>query len=131
VSKKGQFEFKYRPSCGPSALVPTLANRLASPCPDNNLHQLNRDAEIWDRGTDGRIAYIKSDNEGTQFYGDGEKSAKTGHVHAIDAQGKPLWTVNLSHAPDGAIAFGPRRQLYVFQVPHEFGATSRLLHLAD
>ena len=49
----------------------------------------------------------------------------------MDAQGKPLWSVNLSHAPDGAIAFGPRRQLYVFQPGHEYGSASRLVYLGD
>jgi hypothetical protein len=112
-------------------LIPTLANQLVYRCPDNSFHGMTGATEIWNRAADGEVAYAKADNEGTIFYGDKAKGAESGHLHAIDAQGKDRWTVAMGNAPDGAISFGSERRMFVFQMLHTLNSANRLRFLSD
>jgi outer membrane protein assembly factor BamB len=126
VSKQGHVEFKYKPPCLPSALIPALANQLVFVCPDHTMHGLRGSAEIWSRSAESEISDPKADGAGTIYYSDAEK----GRLHAVDSQGKDLWTAELGHRSDGRIDFGGERQMYVFQT-HGFTDGSHLILLSD
>jgi len=127
--QRGKIEFTYKPSCEPSALLPTLANQLAFPCADGSLHQIRGASEAWNYAGDGPIAYAKAAPNGTVYFADGKKDGR-GHIRALDAQGKLLWSVDLKQPPDGTIAIGQGR-IYVFQRVYDLTSANRLISLAD
>jgi serine/threonine protein kinase len=130
VSKQGHVEFKYKPPCQPGRLIPVLPNQLVFTCPDGSLHSLRGTSEVWNLKTDGEISYAKTDANGTLYFGDGKKDAKTGHAHAVDTTGKNLWTTEVRYA-DGEPAFGSDRQMYVLQNVHDFFQLNHLISLSD
>jgi outer membrane protein assembly factor BamB len=90
------------------------------------MHGLHGSAEVWSRSASSEISNPKADAAGTIYYSDAEK----GRVHAVDSQGKDLWTAELGHPSDGSIDFGGERQMYVFQ-SHSFTDGSHLIYLSD
>jgi hypothetical protein len=130
VSKQGRFESKYKPSCQPANLIPTLPNRLVFSCPDNTLHGLTGAQQIWSLSTDGEIRSPMADSAGTIYYSDTPNGAVNSHLHAIDAQGKSLWTVDLPGSPEG-ISFGSDRRIYVLQLMHDFSLATRVTCISD
>jgi serine/threonine protein kinase len=129
VTTNGKFEFKYKPSCQPASLIPTLANQLVFSCADHTLHGLRGSTEVWNRTTDGAIDSAITDAAGTIYYRDKAKGADTGFLHAIDPQGKSRWNFELQTS-DGDIYLGQRR-MYLFQMVHDFSLANRLICISD
>jgi len=123
--QQGKVEFKYKPPCQPSRLIPTLPNQLVFACPDHSLHALTGTTESWNRNTEAEVAYAKADAAGTLYFGE------MGHLHAIDSQGKDVWSIEFRPASEGEISFGGDRQMYVFQVLHDMSRSDHLIFLSD
>jgi serine/threonine protein kinase/outer membrane protein assembly factor BamB len=135
VSKQGHVEFKYDAPCQTSSLIPVLPKQLVFACRDQTVHALRDASEIWKRAADGKLAFTNADSAGTFYYGDGTQDSLNqnakGHVHAIDAQGKDLWSVELPHSADGSVAFGAGGQMYIFQRSSGFFNSAHLISLSD
>ncbi len=131
VSKQGHVEFKFNPSCQAESLIPSLANQVVFICKDRSIHALRGSSEIWKRNTDAEIRSVTTDGEGTVYYGDTNNSQDKGRLHAIDNQGRDIWTVELPRPYSGEISFGGDRQMYLFQAIYDFSNPSHLIHLSD
>lgn len=128
--RQGKIEFTYKAPCEPSRLFPALANQLAFTCKDGSLHQIKGATEVWTRPGEGEVVFAKAGSDHTIYLADSNKDGSTGHLHAIDAQGKPLWTFDLPQAPYGSMAIG-QHHIYLFQETHDISGANRLISLSD
>jgi serine/threonine protein kinase len=134
VSKQGHVEFKYKASCPAARLIPTLPHELVFTCPDQTIHALRDDSEIWKRGSEGKLLFTGADASGTIYYGDARDDSSDigkGHVHAVDAQGKDLWTTEIPSPTDGSIAFGDGGQMFILQRSRSFSEARHVISLSD
>jgi hypothetical protein len=130
VSKQGHVEFKYNAACPAANMIPTLANQLVFLCKDQSMHALRGPSEIWKRNTNAEINSVRTDAAGAIYYGDEKATGEKGRLHAIDDQGKDLWTVELPRTAQGSITFGGDRGMYVFQSNYILDS-SHLIYLSD
>jgi outer membrane protein assembly factor BamB len=135
VSKQGHVEFKYDAPCKTSSLIPLLAKQLVFACPDQTVHGLRDASEVWKRTAESKLSFTKSDSAGTFYYGDGQQNTLNenakGHVHAVDVEGKDLWSVELPHPADGSAVFGPAGQMFIFQRGSGLFSVAHLIALSD
>jgi serine/threonine protein kinase len=129
VSKQGHIEFKYNAPCPAAKMIPALANQLIFACKDQSIHTLRGASEIWKRNTQAVIESLRTDAAGTVYYDDKQNGEK-GYLHAIDSEGKDLWTVEIPRSAEGAITFGGDRRMYFFQNIY-YSDSSHLIYLSD
>jgi serine/threonine protein kinase len=114
VSATGAVKWRHAAACNAASLAPTLPNRMVYTCDDSSLHGLADGVENWKRTADGTINRdILSDGAGTIYFGDDGKTTGITHLHALDAQGRDRWTVDLQRAVVQNMALDGRRQIYV------------------
>jgi serine/threonine protein kinase/outer membrane protein assembly factor BamB len=134
VSKQGHVESKYNAPCPAARLIPTLPHELVFTCADQTLHALRDTAEIWKRAAEGKLLFTGVDAGGTIYYGDAPETNRDtakGRVHAIDAQGKDLWTAEIPLPTEGSIAFGAGGQMFVVQRSRGFSESRHVICLSD
>jgi serine/threonine protein kinase len=130
TGKRPKIEQTFKPSCEPTKLLPAPANRLVFTCSDGSLHETTGAVEEWSRPGDGQIAFATAAANGTIYFTEAKKGAPGGHIRAINAEGKLLWTVDLPQAPEGSIAIGQGR-VYVIQLVHDWTGENRVICLSD
>jgi outer membrane protein assembly factor BamB len=128
VSAAGAIEWRHAAHCDAYRLLTTLSNQIAYSCEDHSIHGLTGANEVWKRTADGSLSLeMLADKAGTVYYGDYGRGTGVTHMHAIDARGNNLWTIDTHRASLSGLALDNKRQLYVV------GSSlhSKLICLAD
>jgi hypothetical protein len=112
VSPAGAVEWTYAAPCNAINLIPTLPNRLVFACENHSLYELAGGKAAWQLQTDGTFDRdMLSDVSGTVYYGDYGRENGVSHLHAVSAEGQPLWAVDMQRATVTNLALNNQRQL--------------------
>jgi serine/threonine protein kinase len=112
VSPVGRVEWTYAAPCNAINLIPTLPNRLVFACENSFLYALTGGKATWRVQTDGTFDRdMLADASGTVYYGDYGRETGVSHLHAVSAEGEPLWAMDMQRATVTNLALNNQRQL--------------------
>ncbi len=126
--------WKATPGCIPASLapVPVLEDVLFG-CENHTLNYVHAGAVRWTNKTHGSTfgQRMTADSEGTVYYLDSPDAGNVGHVHAVNAEGRMLWTLNMDDFNGQQVFLGDDGRLYINGFAMTNSSRTRLLCLGD